>query len=166
MANASPIFDPNSEADSAKTFLMFVESGDIPMMKLELKSNPALANAKDKHGTPMLHHAVDWAETAPEAVDLLLEKGADPRIPDERGVTADRLATQLGFTTIAEKIKKLAVKLDMADKTSALRHEFENVIQGFSRGTGRDVIAASRATFPRKNYSRVARIYSPEAHVR
>lgn len=151
MANQTPIFDPDSQADSEKAFAMFVQTGDLAMMKLELKSNPSLVNAKDAHGTPALNLALQTAESAAETgiVDFLLDKGADPRTPDASGETPHRLALKREFTAAAEKIKRLATKLDMPDPSSALRKEFENVIQGFAKGTGRE-LQGQKATFRKK----------------
>lgn len=136
--------------DEAKTFVMFVQNGDLAMMKFELKTNPALANARDEHGSPVLHRAVEEANE--EAVDLLLQNNANPGAVNEFRETAAHLALRMGFATIAGKIRERANEIELAGKAEKMRRDYDRAIQGFVKGPGKPM-QIERAEFkPRKKF--------------
>lgn len=68
-------------------------------------------HAKDKDGRTALHHAINPQLNIP-AIDLLLEKGADPAVPDNFGTTPITQARSLGFEDIAKKLEAKAGKTE------------------------------------------------------
>jgi len=64
-------------------------------------------NAQDKDGRTALHFAVDPLLNIP-LVELLLEKGANPALADNNGVTPIAQARLLGFEEIARQMEKKA----------------------------------------------------------
>ncbi len=131
---ATPIL---GNADPVKTLAMFVMNGDLKMVELELKSAPSLVNAKNVDGYPMLHIAVMAA--IEEMVELLLEKGADPKQTDDIHDTADNLATRLGFTPLARKIAAKAKEADGKVAAEKTKVDFEKAVEGFSKGHGQPI---------------------------
>lgn len=119
--------------DDVKTFLMFCETNEAAMMALELRASPALVNAKDEHGTPALHLAVQWASV--EAIDVLLKHDVDVTATDEHGAKAADTAIRLGFTQIAEQLNAREKEKDLDARTTAFRKDFEEAIGGFKKGT-------------------------------
>lgn len=61
-------------------------------------------NARDFDGRTALHHSIDPLMNVP-LVELLLEKGADPSIPDRFGTTAILQARLLGFEETARAME-------------------------------------------------------------
>lgn len=118
--------------DDVKTFLMFCENNDAAMMALELRANPALVNAKNEHGTPALHLAVQWASV--EAIEVLLKNDVDVAATDERGEVAADLAMRCGYTQIAEQLKERQAEKDLYARTTGFRKDFEEAIGGFKKG--------------------------------
>lgn len=64
-------------------------------------------NARDKDGRTALHHAVCPLLNIP-LVELLLEKGANPALADNNGVTPITQARLLGFEEVARQMEKKA----------------------------------------------------------
>lgn len=119
--------------NDVKTFLMFCETNDAAMMALELRANPALVNAKNEHGTPALHLAVQWAGV--EAVEVLLKHDVDVTATDEHGAKAADTAMRLGFTQIADQLNAREKEKDLYARTTGFRKDFEEAIGGFKKGT-------------------------------
>ncbi len=119
--------------NDVKTFLMFCETNDAAMMALELRDNPALVDAKDEHGTPALHLAVQWANV--EAVDVLLKHDVDVTAVDEHGQKAADVAMRLGFTTVAERLNAREKEKELHARTTVRNKDFEEAIGGFKKGT-------------------------------
>lgn len=119
--------------NDVKTFLMFCETNDAAMMALELRGNPALVNAKNEHGTPALHLAVQWAGL--EAIEVLLKHDVDVTATDEHGATAADLATRLGFTPIADQLNARQAEKELYARTIGFQKDFEDAIGDFKKGT-------------------------------
>jgi ankyrin repeat protein len=119
--------------DEIKTFLMFCETNDAAMVELELRSNPALVNAKNEHGTPALHLAVEWASL--ETIDVLLKYDVDVAATDEHGATAVDTAMRLNYTLIAEQLNERRAEKELYARTVGFRKDFEEAISGFQKGT-------------------------------
>lgn len=62
-------------------------------------------NARDKEGKTALYHAVDPLPNLP-LVELLLDHGANPLIPDNQGVTPITKARRLGWEDMAARMEK------------------------------------------------------------
>ena len=118
--------------NDVKTFLMFCETNDAAMMALELRENPALVNAKDEHGTPALHLAVQWASL--EAIDLLLKHDVDVTATDEHGAKAADMAVRLNYASIADKLNAREAEKELYARTTGFKKNFEEAIGGFKKG--------------------------------
>jgi ankyrin repeat protein len=68
-------------------------------------------HAKDKDGRTALHHAINPQLNIP-SIDLLLEKGAQPAVPDNFGTTPITQARALGFEQIAKQLEAKAGKTE------------------------------------------------------
>lgn len=139
----------NAAAVNVKEFLLYVTTGDMAMMRMELKSNPGLANIADEDGMPALHHAVSWGQE--DAVALLLKAGANPKATDSRGETAGNLALRLNFTRLAERIFQqeqiVDFKIAEEQRKAAEAAALKDAIGDFASGTRRD-IAVDRPRYP------------------
>jgi ankyrin repeat protein len=60
-----------------------VDQGDKKMVSFLLEQNPALINLKDDLGQTVLHRAYRWEFLR----NILLDKGADSSITDNKGLT-------------------------------------------------------------------------------
>lgn len=118
--------------NDVKTFLMFCETNDAAMMALELRENPALVNAKDEHGTPALHLAVQWANL--EAIEVLLKNDVDVTARDEHGEKAAELAIRLNFDSITRQLNAREKEKELYARTTGFRKDFEEAITGFKKG--------------------------------
>lgn len=119
--------------DDVKTFLMFCETNDYRMMALELTANPALVNAKDEHGTPALHLAVQWANV--EAIEVLLNHDVDVTARDEHGEKAADIAIRLNFDSITRQLNAREAEKELYARTTGFKKDFEEAIGGFKKGT-------------------------------
>ncbi len=70
-----------------------------------LLAGGADVNARDKEGKTALYHAVDPLPNLP-LVELLLEQGANPSIPDNQGVTPITRARRLGWEDMAARMEE------------------------------------------------------------
>ena len=70
----------------------------------------ANVNAKDGAGDTVLINHLDYVEPNNKIIELLLENGADPRIPDIYGKTPLRYARKHGNKETVKLIKKYLKK--------------------------------------------------------
>jgi len=92
-------------------------SGETPLINacewghsqvaLALLSSGAEVNARDKSGRTALHHAISPILNIP-LVELLLEKGADPKVADNSGTTPITRARLLGYEELAKEMEKIS----------------------------------------------------------
>ena len=68
-------------------------------------------HAKDNDGRTALHHVINPQLNIP-SIDVLLEKGAEPAVPDNFGTTPITQARALGFEDIAKKLESKAGKAE------------------------------------------------------
>ena len=68
-------------------------------------------HAKDNDGRTALHHVINPQLNIP-SIDVLLEKGAEPAVPDNFGTTPITQARALGFEDIAKKLEAKAGKTE------------------------------------------------------
>ena len=89
---------------AGRTALMFASTGPFPQtveLLLKKKSEPNAID-KEEHFTPLMHAA---AEGHLEVVKVLMENGADPKLTDVDGDTAESFARQNGHQAVADYIK-------------------------------------------------------------
>jgi ankyrin repeat protein len=90
-------------AGATEAFFAACAAGDLPALRERLDRDPELANARDEHGATALHTALPH----PDAVRLLLERGADPNVRD----TGDN-ALPLHFAAGGAPIETVQALLD------------------------------------------------------
>ena len=87
------------------------ERGHVETVRILLEAGSAV-NHVNRLGWTALHEAIVLSDGGPrqqEIVRLLLEHGADPRLPDRDGVEPLALATALGYDALAEIIREALV---------------------------------------------------------
>jgi len=96
----------NLRDSKGRTALMFASSGPFPDAVKLLIEHGAEVNAID---TVDRFSALMFAagEGLSPVVDILLEKGADPKMKDKDNDTAASFAKQRGFTDLAQKLQQL-----------------------------------------------------------
>ncbi len=67
-----------------------------------LRAEPALVQARNRHGTPLLCLLPDDEEDAVTVTRLLLAHGADPRVTNENGESAEQVARRRGLDDAAD----------------------------------------------------------------
>jgi ankyrin repeat protein len=87
-----------------------VFGGNVEIIRL-LLDHGAKVNALGGNGSPALHHAT-WND---EIFNLLLERGADPKLEQSHGVTTLHMACQDGSKALVEKLLQLQPDLDAWD---------------------------------------------------
>jgi hypothetical protein len=87
--------------------------GDVAAAEVLLKSNPALANARDRSGAAPLHWAADRGRKA--MVELLLANEADLNAAKSDGVTALHVASALGRKDIVELLLDKGANVNCKD---------------------------------------------------
>lgn len=70
-----------------------------------LRAQPALAQARNRHGDPLLCLLPDDEEEAVQVTRLLLAHGADPNAPNKNGETAPQAARRRGLDDAADLMK-------------------------------------------------------------
>ena len=106
-----------------------IQSRDLKKLKRWLNASPALANARNEHGQPLLSIAVE--EHAPAIVQLLLDAGADPTARYGRSAhTPLSWAMTVGSFEAAQVLLKAGVKPDLfcaagLNAIDALAHFFD-----------------------------------------
>ncbi|MCX6877439.1 MAG: ankyrin repeat domain-containing protein [Verrucomicrobia bacterium] len=88
-----------------------VINGDLATIRL-LVEHGAEVNAVDKNGRPALHGAT-WSD---EIFNLLLERGADPKLEAADGTTTLHMACQDGSSTLVAKLLLLHPDVDAWDR--------------------------------------------------
>jgi len=71
-----------------------------------LRAEPALAQARNRHGSPLLFLLPDDEEAAVTVTQFLLAHGADPRATTETGETAAQAARRRGLDDAAELMRE------------------------------------------------------------
>ena len=89
-----------------------VANGDMATIKL-LLDHGAEVNAVDKNGAPALHGAT-WND---EVFNLLLERGANPKLEQTDGTTALLKACQQGSSALVAKLLELHPDLEACDSS-------------------------------------------------
>lgn len=91
---------------NGRTALMFAASGPFPAAVRLLLDNGSEINAVDNvdRFSALMFAS---AEGLSPVVDLLLERGADPKMKDKDNDTAAKFAKDRGFTDLAEKLQAL-----------------------------------------------------------
>ncbi|HOJ32606.1 MAG TPA: ankyrin repeat domain-containing protein [Candidatus Hydrogenedentes bacterium] len=93
-----------SQLPANQQMIEYAARGDIQGMQNVLASNPKVINTRSgPHRWTPLHMAA--ANGQKKAVDFLLQNGANPRIEDEDGYTADQIAAQNMHNDIAKIIE-------------------------------------------------------------
>ena len=87
--------------------------GDVAAAEALLKSNPALANARDAGSATPLHWAADKGGRA--IAELLLANGADLNAAKKDGVTALHIASALGHKDVAELLLDKGADINCKD---------------------------------------------------
>lgn len=137
---------PFSDAD--EVFMAACDTGEMTVVRLKIKNNPAIVNMKDRDGTPALHRAVSWAQT--EVVEYLLQTGTDTALTDAHGENAASLASRLNYDPIRSMIEKTHKERARASQQEAFRAEMDALSKGlkqFTRGLGSPVKAKHTARF-------------------
>lgn len=89
-------YDVNSKDSDGWTPLHYaVQDNRVDFVNLLLKYKADI-NAKDGYGNTVIARATFSAEGNGDIIRLLIDKGADPKIPNDSGVSAIDLAKRIG----------------------------------------------------------------------
>nr|CEL68462.1 TPA: ankyrin repeat-containing protein [Neospora caninum Liverpool] len=129
------------ELSKVDLFFRHAANGDLKSLVEDLRSDPALVNARNDDDMTALHLAADRGHV--EVIELLLEKGADVNVQDNSG------ETPLHVAVVAENLNVILLLLKKNADISLRSHEGETVFD-VANQTGNSellqIITASKPT--------------------
>ena len=90
-----------------------IARGDLEAIQLALKEHPERLEAKNELGKTPLHYAITFAQ--PEAMEYLLEAGADVSAPDLTGLTPLHVAAIMDLRGAARLLVPAGASLEDRD---------------------------------------------------
>jgi hypothetical protein len=90
------------------TVMLASGSAEVTLLKAVLDRSPGTLRSKNENGGTALHYAA--AAGRAENVKLLLARGAEPNVTDNKGETPLRQAELQGFTEVVAVLKAAGAK--------------------------------------------------------